>query len=192
MSGWSFETDRVENWAYQEEVFTPDECKQIVTLGNTLDKIVAEVDALAPKKDVVVRKGKIAWLPINANSQWIYERLTSATMSLNTQFFNFDLFGFSENLQFTEYKAPDSHYNFHIDKAYLSIPRKLSIVVQLTDPKKYEGGELQISTQSNPTNVHKSQGTLIAFPSYVLHRVTPVTKGKRNSLVGWTTGRPFK
>lgn len=192
MSGWSFETDKVENWAYQEEIFTPDECKQIITLGNTLDKIVAEVDALAPKENSEIRKGKIAWMPPNNKNQWIYERISGATMSLNTQFFNFDLFGFSENLQFTEYKAPDNHYNFHIDKAYLSIPRKLSIVVQLTDPKKYEGGELQISTESNPINVHKSQGTLIAFPSYVLHRVTPVTKGKRNSLVGWTTGKSFK
>lgn len=192
MGGWSFETDRVENWAYQEGVFTPDECKQIITLGNALDKIVAEVNASEPKKIEKIRKGHIAWMPVNKDTQWIYQRLTTVIESLNNQFFNFDLSGFTENLQFTEYKAPDNHYDYHIDKTYLSVPRKLSIVVQLTDPKKYEGGEFQIQLSSNPINVFKSQGTLIAFPSYVLHRVTPVTKGKRNSIVGWTTGKSFK
>lgn len=192
MSGWSFELDGVENWAYQQEVFTPDECKEIIKLGNALDKSTAQVDVRDAKVNNKIRKGQIAWMPINEQTHWIYERISGATMTLNARFFNFDLFGFSENLQFTEYKAPDNHYNFHIDKSYSSIPRKLSIVVQLTDPKKYEGGDLQIWSESEPTNVHKTQGTLIAFPSYALHRVTPVTKGKRNSLVGWTTGKSFR
>jgi PKHD-type hydroxylase len=70
--------------------------------------------------------------------------------------------------------------------------RKLSFVIQLSDPKDYKGGELQIHLSDTPEVMKKEQGTLIAFPSYILHEVTPITKGKRYSLVGWITGKPFK
>ena len=70
--------------------------------------------------------------------------------------------------------------------------RKLSISVQLTNPEEYEGGELKLYFQDKGTVVDKTQGTLILFPSYVLHEVMPVTKGERNSLVTWVTGKQFK
>jgi PKHD-type hydroxylase len=72
--------------------------------------------------------------------------------------------------------------------------RKLSISIQLTNPEEYEGGELKLyDGDEDKTNVmDKTQGTLIIFPSYVLHEVMPVTKGTRNSLVAWVTGPQFK
>jgi PKHD-type hydroxylase len=66
------------------------------------------------------------------------------------------------------------------------------MVVQLTDPDEYEGGELELCLGGEPFVVPREQGTLITFPSYVLHRVKPTTKGTRHSLVGWVTGRPFR
>ena len=69
--------------------------------------------------------------------------------------------------------------------------RKISIVVQLSDPLEYEGGELQISDGGTNRVCEKTKGTIIIFPSYLLHRVTPVTKGTRRSLVLWVTGPPF-
>ena len=70
--------------------------------------------------------------------------------------------------------------------------RKLSLTIQLTDPSKYEGGDLEIFQSHEPLKMGKEQGMAILFPSYVLHGVIPVTKGERCSLVGWFTGDPFK
>jgi PKHD-type hydroxylase len=70
--------------------------------------------------------------------------------------------------------------------------RKLSISIQLTNPDEYEGGELYLYQSDKGELMDKTQGTLIMFPSYVLHEVMPVTKGTRNSLVTWVTGKQFK
>mgnify|MGYP003677217951 FL=1 len=72
------------------------------------------------------------------------------------------------------------------------IVRKLSLSIQLTDPKEYEGGELYIYEGDKGEKMKQGQGDLILFPSYMLHEVKPVTKGERNSLVCWVTGKQFK
>ena len=71
--------------------------------------------------------------------------------------------------------------------------RSLSIVVQLSDPNDYDGCDLELLNmgEKRPTKMMRDRGTLIAFPSYTLHRVTPATRGVRNSLVAWVTGKPF-
>jgi PKHD-type hydroxylase len=122
-----------------------------------------------------------------------YQRLSAIVLSLNEQFFKFDLHGFGEDLQFTEYVAPSGKYNSHVDRAFGTAIRKLSIVVQLTDPDTYEGGDLELLPSiEKPVKPPRTRGTLIAFPSFQLHRVTPVTSGTRNSLVGWINGKQFK
>ena len=76
-----------------------------------------------------------------------------------------------------------------------SIPnmhRKLSFSIQLTNPDLYEGGDLNIYKEKTPIQASRALGTINFFPSYVLHRVTPVTKGYRNCLVGWVSGPKFK
>ena len=70
--------------------------------------------------------------------------------------------------------------------------RKLSGSIQLTDPKEYKGGELYLYDDYPGQIMKQEQGTLILFPSYTLHEVKPVTKGERNSLVFWVTGKQFK
>jgi PKHD-type hydroxylase len=118
--------------------------------------------------------------------------MTDVVLSLNKQFFRFDLEGFGEGFQFTKYEAPAGKYDVHIDKSFGKNIRKLSIVVQLSDPTEYEGGDLCIQTCNNPQFARKEQGFLVAFPSYVLHGVQPVTSGTRYSLVAWLTGPPFR
>ena len=104
------------------------------------------------------------------------------------------MFGLNEGFQFTNYEAPSGKYGKHVDRGINTPVRKLSMSIQLTDPKEYEGGELKLyDGEDNQANVmDKTQGTLILFPSYVLHEVMPVTKGERNSLVTWVTGKQFK
>ena len=79
--------------------------------------------------------------------------------------------------------------------------RKLSVTCSLTDPKKYKGGELEFNfnrpNQKKKYNIKKCieilpKGSIVVFPSFVWHRVCPVTKGTRNSLVIWNIGWPFK
>ena len=72
------------------------------------------------------------------------------------------------------------------------ISRKLSMVLQLSDPSEYEGGELQILTSKEPTSMQKKRGIITVFPAWTLHQVTPVIKGTRQTLVAWISGPAFK
>jgi PKHD-type hydroxylase len=111
---------------------------------------------------------------------------------LNAQYYRFDLTGFGEPVQLTQYdQSENGMYGWHQDYGG-GISRKLSLVLQLTDPAGYEGGNLQVMTTGNPVNVRKQRGLIAAFPSFVLHQVTPVTQGNRQSLVAWVSGNAFR
>jgi len=139
-----------------------------------------------------VRQSKICWIYASDDLDWVFKRITDIVLNLNNRFFQFDLHGLNEGLQFTNYKAKSNKYGKHIDRSFDSLIRKLSLSIQLTDPKEYEGGELFLYEDEKGTEMKKEQGTLILFPSYTLHEVKPVTKGERNSLVSWVTGKQFK
>jgi PKHD-type hydroxylase len=96
-----------------------------------------------------------------------------------------------EGIQFTKYSAPAGRYGKHVDSWVKGPVRKLSFTLQLSDPQEYEGGELRLYFKDDPEVMPKPQGAITLFPSYVLHEVTPVTKGTRYSLVAWVTGKPF-
>jgi PKHD-type hydroxylase len=199
---WNFNIDKVNLFAYQEGSFTKEECKKIIDISKNKKLIKGKVfdntndntnaNTSTNKK---IRDSKICWLySYEEEVAWIYQRITDIVLGLNIQFFQFDLFGISEALQFTSYKAPGGKYGKHVDRTYNIPVRKLSISIQLTDPKDYEGGELKLYIGENKDALimNKNQGALIIFPSYVLHEVMPVTKGERNSLVTWVSGNQFK
>jgi PKHD-type hydroxylase len=190
----SFKNDLVENWVYAENLFTVEECKKIIDYGNSLKKEIAEIGS-AEKSiyDKKNRDNQVAWIHYGSeNVNWIFERLSFFIQKTNQEFFNFDLWGIMEPLQFTEYKAPGQHYGQHIDKGYKQIIRKLSISVQLSDPNTYEGGDLNIITNINNQPMKRNQGSITIFPSYILHKVDPVSNGTRYSLVAWVTGNQFR
>jgi len=189
-TSWAFKIDETEDWAFLNDVFTPQECKKIIELGKKQNMNEAVVGVKSVIKEV--RESKTSWIYPSEEHNWIFYKLTDAVMHLNQKYFNFNLFGFTEGLQFTEYKAPGGHYSKHIDKMFGRTIRKLSISVQLSDPSEYEGGDLELIFSDDPNVMDKAQGKLIAFPSYVVHGVKPVTKGTRYSLVAWMTGEPFK
>jgi PKHD-type hydroxylase len=98
-----------------------------------------------------------------------------------------------ENVQFGEY-GPSQHYDWHIDVFPLAISstdRKISVVCLLSDPKEFEGGELEVKLYEDYKAPLK-KGTVIAFPSMLQHRVTPVISGLRRSAVIWMAGPRFK
>ncbi len=154
------------------------------------------------------RNSDIVWM----SDRWIYNEIHPFVRSANVQAgWNFE-WDFSESCQFTKY-TKGQFYDWHCDswnKPYIrensNAPdhgkiRKLSVTVTLSDPKDYKGGELEFDfRQNDPDKPNKKikckeilpKGSLIVFPSFVWHRVCPVTKGERNSLVIWNLGYPFR
>jgi len=188
---WPFTLDNVHSYAYQENLFTPQECEKIIKLGKAQKLENAKVQ---DRIDKTIRNNKVSWIyPSSQNNHWIFSRITGCILNLNLKFFNFDLFGFTEGFQFTNYKAPAQYYDSHTDRGLNTQVRKLSFSLLLNNPETFSGGELCIQESTKEFKIpNQKQGSLIAFPSFILHNVTPVTKGERNSLVGWITGPNFK
>jgi PKHD-type hydroxylase len=168
--------------------------------GQTLSE--TELKDLKKKRD-----SNIVWL----NEPWVYSEIHPYVYQANENAgWNFQ-WDWSESCQFTKYKK-DQYYGWHCDswdepyndpknKNFYGKIRKLSVTCVLSEPDDYEGGELEFDfgTQE-PDGKHnirtcteiKSQGSLVVFPSFVKHRVKPVTKGTRYSLVIWNLGQPYK
>jgi PKHD-type hydroxylase len=189
LSSWQFYLDSTQNWAYMDNLFTPDECAQIIAIGNLKLENAKIFNEKTPNESI--RKSQIAWLN-HIDIEFAFRKVTDAVLNINNQFFNFDLFGMAEGFQFTRYDAPNDYYGLHIDKNLNGTVRKLSLTIQLSSPEDYEGGELAFQTGNKADLMPKELGKMIVFPSYVLHEVRPVTKGTRYSLVAWVTGKPFK
>ena len=186
-SSWNFELDQTNFYAFWKNSFSKEECQTIINIAKDKGLIKGKT-----KGESDVRDSKISWLYPVDDMDWVFRRVTDITLNLNERFFKFDLFGINEGFQFTNYKAPSGKYGKHTDRSLDMVIRKLSISIQLTNPNEYEGGELYLYDDDKGTLMDKTQGTLILFPSYVLHEVMPVTKGERNSLVTWITGKQFK
>lgn len=137
------------------------------------------------------RRSKITFIPRTWEFSDIYLKIFNCIQSINNDYFKFNLTEM-ENAQYTEYdESYKGHYDWHIDVGPEHPTRKLTIVIQLSDPIEYEGGELQLHTGGPFRVCDKTKGTIIIFPSFLLHRVTPVTKGIRRTLVLWVSGPPF-
>lgn len=187
---WHFNSDLVEYYAQVSNAFTKEECEKIIAIGKKQGLHAATVTGTADKHEI--RESKVSWLYPTDDTVWVFRKVTDIVLHTNEKFFNFDIFGLNEGFQFTNYVAPSNKYGKHVDKGYNIQVRKLSVSVQLTDPEEYEGGDLVLHSTDVGIPMDKNQGTLIIFPSYTLHEVMPVTKGERNSLVTWVTGKPFR
>lgn len=181
------------SFATWQNGFSEEEIENIIKIGNKLTFNEGIVGGGADINEYV-RKSKTGWIALNDESNFIYDKLGYIARQLNGQFFDFDLWGFVEDLQYTVYDGDGDHYTWHLDRGGMlaNTPRKLTLVLQLSDPSEYEGGDLQVFAGPEPTTVTKEKGLVCAFPSFVLHRVTPVTKGIRKTLVVWLTGPRFK
>ena len=177
-------------FATWNEGFTPEEIDKLIAIGD--GKRVDEATIGGGEVNACIRRSQTSWLS-HDDAPWLYDKLAYIARRLNGQFYNFDLYGFSEDMQYTVYEGDGGHYTWHQDiGGDRPCPRKLSMVVQLSDPADYEGGDLQIMSGADPANVEKQRGKVVVFPSYMIHRVTPVTSGVRRTLVVWITGPSFK
>lgn len=182
-------------------VFTSEECDLISEIGSNhpmMDSVVGgTVSMISP-----IRQSTNSFVLPNSETEWIFNRLIEASTFVNDKYFQYDLYGFSF-FQYTEYGSNFDHYDWHMDLdpikeveiGYVASARKLSASVILSDPNDYEGGDFEIYQKSDNTaehTVNQEKGSIIFFPSYSMHRVTPVSDGVRKSLVVWIEGPKFK
>lgn len=179
-------------YCYTHKIFDDKELKKIIAYCDALPKIVGEVRGSTEIEGI--RKSNIAWVKYQNECKWFYDKLANAIDFLNQTFYQFNLTGF-QNYQFTEYTAKDKgKYDWHIDMPLgdnsQPLTRKLSATLLLNDG--FEGGQFEFLNVSKKNQPQMLAGSLIVFPSFMVHRVTEVSKGIRNSLVCWCVGPKFK
>lgn len=180
-----------------ENCFTKDEIQKILHLQNVYLLQSSKIEGEDMKEFKNYRISQNFWIPKNiVNHKWIYDRLVKYILIANKDY-KFDLSVIIDDIQFTVYKSSENgNYSWHddiiIDNTNINTMRKLSLSVQLSDSDEYEGGELEIVTGVSNFIAPKKIGTIIIFPSFLVHRVKPVTNGQRISLVFWIDGPDFK
>jgi len=142
--------------------------------------------------DTKKRITTISWIPFKEMPQ-MYRDLNIFIQKANLNHFGFDDIRVTENVQFTEYPT-GGFYDWHMDCDLVMTKeppvRKISMTVLLNHPSEFEGGELEIGGKRTAKPVQQGHG--LAFASFINHRVKPVTRGVRQSLVCWFGGTPFR
>ena len=181
------------DYLWFEKLFTAEEVEQILALWNEHQADMASVSGDVDNHyEVELRKSSVIMLPPADQTMWIYKKLSDAVLQANKERYDFDLVGYNDYLQLTRY-AEGEFFDWHLDFGTKAVStRKLSITIQLSDESEYEGGELQFMTNNKTVVAPKTKGTAIMFPSFVMHRVTPITKGVRHSIVGWASGPSYR
>jgi len=180
----------------QGKIFTPEECAEIISIGTDKERATRDQGGIDTQQggrlDPSKRKTEISWIRSDIeNNRWLFDKLGAFVNEVNGRFFEYEL-EFIQNLQFTEYRAPDNFYGSHVDvEPMAEKTRKLSFTIQLTDPQQYDGGDLILHIGEDVA-AQREQGNAMVFPSYTLHEVTPVTRGTRHSLVGWVAGPKWR
>ena len=186
-----------DHYAYWEGFLTNEEINYLLNADNWINAQQAQIGSgnnseLNPD----IRSTKVSWLWFKNENQHIWDKFSKVVTEVNRRYFHFDLTGFYEPMQLGIYTAEDKgHYDWHIDliKDNNTAPRKLSMVLMLSDPSEFEGGELLLKSDRDiPSKLEMVKGRAWFFPSYMLHKVTPVTKGIRKTLVLWVGGPQFK
>lgn len=182
----------LQNYYYFENGFNSEDLDKIYKDVGEIDFVKATTIGGDNKE---ARSSSIKWIPQNMKWNWLYSKLMDMAIEANQNLWNFDLHSAPEQIQYTEYYASEGgHYTWHQDigPGMLSL-RKVSITVQLSSPDEYEGGDLDIWQGGNGhLTSPRGAGTVVIFPSYMMHRVSPVTTGTRRSFVLWLGGEHYR
>jgi len=177
-----------------EPIFTPKQCQMVIDKGMSLKKEEAGVGVTKPggAVDSTKRITTISWIPFKEMPE-MYQDIENVMLKANGNHFGFEGMRLTEIAQFTHY-FKDGFYDWHMDNdvqgKHQSPVRKISMTLLLSDPSTFEGGELEFMHKGKTAKL--KQGQAIFFASWLQHRVKPVTKGERKSLVMWFGGPSFK
>jgi len=175
-------------------IFTPQQCKMVIQAGYKQKPETAQVGINKPGGGIDTKKRTttISWIPFKEMPE-MYSEIESIMHSTNLNHFGFENMKMTEPAQFTEYPKGgfyDWHTDLDVNGSFEPPVRKISMTILLSDPSTFKGGELEFIEKNKTPNL--KQGQAIFFASFIRHRVAPVTKGIRRSLVMWFGGTPFK
>jgi len=174
-------------------IFTPEQCQLIINAGRTEPQQTAQVGGTAGGTvDTKTRTSHISWIPF-AKMQEMYKVIENIMLKTNSNHFGFDGMRLTEPAQYTEYPT-GGFYDWHIDSDVNCVNeppiRKISMTCLLSPENEFEGGGLEL--MSDGKIVRPKQGQAIFFASFIRHRVIPISKGIRKSLVMWFGGPSFR
>ena len=175
-------------------IFTPKQCQMIINAGRSEPKQNASVGGREGKSgiDTETRTSHISWIPFSKTTE-MYKDIEKVMKTTNGNHFGFDGMQITEMAQYTEYPE-GGFYDWHIDNdvnfAHEPVVRKISMTCLLSPENEFEGGDLELMREGKPAKL--KQGHAIFFASFIRHRVTPVIRGNRKSLVMWFGGTPLR
>ena len=179
-----------------QPIFTPLQCKMVIEAGREEPRKNAQVGAEKGKKegviDTEIRTSHISWIPFKKMPE-MYKDIERTMLKTNNNHFGFEGMQITEMAQYTEYPE-GGFYDWHVDNdvnCENEPPvRKISMTCLLSPENEFEGGDLELVKEGQAIKL--KQGQAAFFASFIRHRVAPVTKGVRRSLVMWFGGPPFK
>lgn len=177
-------------------VFTPEQCNKIIEAGRTEPRNNAQVGNDKGTKDGVIdtktRMSHISWIPFKKMTD-MYKDIEKIMKTTNGNHFGFDGMKINELAQYTEYPE-GGFYDWHVDNdvnmQHEPPVRKISMTLLLSPESEFEGGDLELMSEGKIAKL--KQGHAVFFASFIRHRVKPVIRGKRQSLVMWFGGTPFR
>ena len=177
-------------------IFTPEQCRDIINAGRAEPKQDAQVGSKEGVKggviDTKTRTSHISWIPFK-KMEPMYKKIEQVMKATNGNHFGFDGMQITEMAQYTEYPE-GGLYEWHVDGdvncAHEPPVRKISMTCLLSPESEFEGGDLELMAEGKIAKL--KQGHAIFFASFIRHRVKPVIRGRRQSLVMWFGGTPFK
>ena len=178
-----------------EPIFTPEQCDIISKLGRSMPPQNAQVGGgVGGKYDTKTRISHISWIPFNQpDSIPMYKKLEDIMHKTNRRHFGFQDMAINEQAQYTEYPE-GGFYDWHMDcdlvMKHEPPVRKISMTLVLSPESEFEGGDLEVMSEGKVAKL--KQGQIVFFASFVRHRVKPVIKGNRKSLVMWFGGTPLR
>ena len=179
-----------------QPIFTPEQCQMVINAGRSEPRQNAGVgnnkDNIEGHIDTETRTSHISWIPFKKTPE-MYKDIEKVMKTTNGNHFGFDGMQITEMAQYTEYPE-GGFYDWHVDNdvnfAHEPTVRKISMTLLLSPENEFEGGDLELMTEGKAAKL--KQGHAIFFASFIRHRVTPVIRGNRKSLVMWFGGTPFK
>lgn len=174
-----------------ESGLSHEEMGRIRIIGDALDKTSVKLYGNYDKSKV---DASGSHFPCNQETKWIYDKILNLVHLINDNHFQYELSGFGENFYYLSYNGSHkAHFGWHLDAGPRTPhPRKLSLVLQLSDPSEYTGGEFELTDGLHTEFAEKRLGMITAFPAFRLHRVKPVTSGIRRALVIFASGPNFR
>ena len=179
-----------------EPIFTPEQCQMIINAGRSEPRNTASVGneqgIAGGKIDTKTRTSHISWIPFKKMTE-MYKQLELVMKQTNGNHFGFEGMRITEMAQYTEYPE-GGFYDWHTDNdvnCQNEPPiRKISMTCLLSPEHEFEGGDLELVKEGQAAKI--VQGQAVFFASFIRHRVAPVTRGNRKSLVMWFGGTPLK